>query len=258
MNKRKRIRFMVLMVFATVPGLAAAGSGMIVFDPQNYLKNIITAQNSIRQVENQVMMYKNQLQGLMYQAQNLKSLGNFTSLGGIESELQNVIGLQESLSALHNDLSVTNAAVGTQYQAYIASDLTPTQYFQAQQQAGAAQYGTQVASYRVAEQEISKQIPQDYANVQHYASLTKLSQTKGVQANLTLLNEQMNQLLRQNNQLLKMAAASQSASSTENANRTKDTEKAIKEEKTRMQYQNENTQNMNGWFQQWDSYGKTK
>lgn len=251
--KRYDLRWFIGVLLVAIPMSALAGS--IVFDPQNYLKNLISAENSIRQVQNQVAMYQNQLQGVMYQAQNLRSLGHFNSLYGIQNELQNVVNLQNGLGSLHNDLNTTDSGVAQQYQAYVNSDLTPNQYFQAQEQAGQTQTGLDATSYQAAKYEMQTQLPQDWNRVQTMAA--KVPQVKGMQANMNLLNEQMSELLRQNNELLTMTASAQEGKSTQSAQRTRDEEKAIQDENTHEAVMQNNKKATDAWFQKWDTYYQT-
>jgi P-type conjugative transfer protein TrbJ len=62
-------------VFAIALTLAAPASAQIaVFDPSNYSQNLMTAANTLKQIDNQLTALQNQSQMLLNQARHLTSL----------------------------------------------------------------------------------------------------------------------------------------------------------------------------------------
>ncbi|MGJ4859568.1 P-type conjugative transfer protein TrbJ [Labrys sp. La1] len=71
---------------AFVPTLAPAYA-VIVFDPSNYVQNVLTASRSLQQITNQITSLQNEAQMLINQARNLASLP-FSSLQQIQQSVQ--------------------------------------------------------------------------------------------------------------------------------------------------------------------------
>ena len=66
--------------------------GGIVFDPQNYAQNVLTAARSLQQVTNQIQSLQNEATMLENMARNLSHL-SFSSLAAITSDLQQISNL---------------------------------------------------------------------------------------------------------------------------------------------------------------------
>ncbi len=72
------MRQIVKIVFMTMGiSLSVKTFGFIVFDPTNYAKNLITAANSVRTVENQVTQIRNELQALQFETKNTNTVLNY-------------------------------------------------------------------------------------------------------------------------------------------------------------------------------------
>jgi len=67
----------------TPPSLAQ----VVVFDPNNYAQNVLTAARALQQINNQITSLQNQTQMLINQAKNLASLP-FSSLQQLQSSIQ--------------------------------------------------------------------------------------------------------------------------------------------------------------------------
>ena len=72
--------------------------GRIVYDPSNYAQNIMTAANTLEQINNQITSLQNEAQMLINQARNLASLP-YSSLQALQ---QNVQRTQQLLSEAQN------------------------------------------------------------------------------------------------------------------------------------------------------------
>lgn len=68
------------------PAHALFGVGDIVFDPSNLAQNILTAANTLEQINNQIKQLQNQAQSLMNEAKNLTSL-DFSALNELRAAL---------------------------------------------------------------------------------------------------------------------------------------------------------------------------
>jgi len=62
--------FLIISTFASVP----APAQLTVFDPSNYVQNVLTAARELQQVNNEIQMLQNQATSLINQARNLASL----------------------------------------------------------------------------------------------------------------------------------------------------------------------------------------
>src|SRR5260370_10864856 len=76
-------------VFALSLTLAAppTSAQLIVFDPNNYAQNVLTAARELQQINNQITSLQNQAQMLINQANNLTSLP-YSSLRQLEQSVQ--------------------------------------------------------------------------------------------------------------------------------------------------------------------------
>jgi type IV secretion system protein TrbJ len=70
-NKRLLLFSVALAVSATAPHRA---SGLIVFDPQNYSQNLLTAARTLEAIQNQIKSLENESQMLINQAKNLAAM----------------------------------------------------------------------------------------------------------------------------------------------------------------------------------------
>ncbi len=89
MNRRRFSSALIsgaALVSLTVAMPASAQFGGIVFDPQNYAQNVLTAARSLQQINNQITSLQNQAQSLINQARNLASLPT-NALSGIQQSI---------------------------------------------------------------------------------------------------------------------------------------------------------------------------
>ena len=108
------------------PAHALFGVGDIVLDPTNLVQNILTAANTLEQINNQIKQLQNQAQSLMNQAKNLTGL-DFSALNELRAALsatnqliQQAQGLAFNVSQMETEFqrlypdSYTAAISGTQ------------------------------------------------------------------------------------------------------------------------------------------------
>ena len=88
----------------------------VVFDPSNFIENMLTELHTLTQVENQVMELENQAQMLMNQAKNLRGL-NFSALTQLEATYAATEQLLTNAQGLSFDLNLMRTQFAEQYPA---------------------------------------------------------------------------------------------------------------------------------------------
>ncbi len=234
----------VMMFYAV-----SAGAWGVVYDPSNFIQNSLSATNSIRTVENQVRAYQAWLRQLAYNAKNIKDLKNYQTLDGINDQLRRLQAFGGALGQLQGGLNSARTNVTQQYRDYVSSNLTPQQYLQAQTQQNANTYGMAYGSYQQATQELEHGIPQSWNRVQQLAQ--QIPHIQGINENLKLMNEQMNQLLRQNNEILKFIAINTAQKNPKIAKQAEARQKAAAIQKELQQAQRAQDAQLNSWENQW-------
>jgi type IV secretion system protein TrbJ len=105
------IRAVALAVsLATPPSLAQT----IVFDPNNYAQNVLTAARALQQINNQITSLQNQAQMLINQAKNLANLP-FSSLQPLQSSIQRTQQLLNQAQRIAYDVQQIDRAFTTTY-----------------------------------------------------------------------------------------------------------------------------------------------
>ena len=126
-------------LFVAVP--AQAQFGGIVFDPQNYAQNVLTAARTLQQINNQITALQNQATMLENMGRNLKTL-NFSSLQQISSSLQRIGTLMNQAEGIALNPSATTSALTTLFPRTPSTTATTSQTVaKAQQQWQAAMDG---------------------------------------------------------------------------------------------------------------------
>src|SRR5260370_1355614 len=98
----------VLSLGVTVPARAQS----IVFDPNNYAQNVLTAARALQQINNQITSLQNQAQMLINQAKNLVNLP-YSSLQQLQSSIQRT---QQLLGTLDRRLQLLKRRIRQIYQ----------------------------------------------------------------------------------------------------------------------------------------------
>ena len=95
---------------AAAPSLAQ----MVVFDPNNYAQNVLTAARALQQINNQITSLQNQAQMLINQAKNLASLP-YSSLQQLQSSIQRTQQLLIQAQRIAYDVQQIDHAFSTTY-----------------------------------------------------------------------------------------------------------------------------------------------
>jgi P-type conjugative transfer protein TrbJ len=98
----------------------------VVFDPSNFVENVMTEVNSVTQIENQVMQLEHEAQMLLNQGQNLKGL-NFTALNQLRVTLGTTSRLLDQAQGMAFDLTRTQQQLARLYPAAYGTTAPRTQ-----------------------------------------------------------------------------------------------------------------------------------
>src|SRR4051812_46598264 len=100
----------------TVPARAQ----LVVFDPNNYAQNVLTAARELQQINNQITSLQNEAQMLINQAKNLASLPS-SSLQQLQSSIQRTQQLLAQAQRIAYDVQQIDRAFSTSYAPAIGS-----------------------------------------------------------------------------------------------------------------------------------------
>ena len=98
MNRFRRVAAAGVVALAVLVGSKPAFAQLVVFDPNNYAQNVLTAARALQQINNQITSLQNEAQMLINQARNLASLP-YSSLQALQ---QNVQRTQQLLGQAQN------------------------------------------------------------------------------------------------------------------------------------------------------------
>jgi type IV secretion system protein TrbJ len=87
---------------------------VVVFDPNNYAQNVLTAARALQQINNQITSLQNQAQTLINQAKNLANLP-FSSLQQLQQSIQRTQQLLNQAQRIAYDVGQINNAFSTTY-----------------------------------------------------------------------------------------------------------------------------------------------
>jgi type IV secretion system protein TrbJ len=102
--------FAISIVSLDVPSSAQ----VVVFDPNNYAQNVLTAARALQQINNQITSLQNQAQSLINQARNLANLP-FSSLQQLQQSIQRTQQLLNQAQRIAYDVGQINNAFSTTY-----------------------------------------------------------------------------------------------------------------------------------------------
>src|SRR6202012_5373188 len=100
-----------LLAFA---GSKPTAAQTIVFDPNNYAQNVLTAARALQQINNQIVSLQNQAQMLINQARNLATLP-FSSLLQLEQSILRTQQLLAQAQRIAYDIGQIDRAFSTTY-----------------------------------------------------------------------------------------------------------------------------------------------
>ncbi|KJC55956.1 conjugal transfer protein TrbJ [Bradyrhizobium sp. LTSPM299] len=112
-----RIRHLVAagaFVISIVSLDVSSSAQVVVFDPNNYAQNVLTAARALQQINNQITSLQNQAQMLINQARNLANLP-FSSLQQLQQSIQRTQQLLNQAQRIAYDVQQINNAFSTTY-----------------------------------------------------------------------------------------------------------------------------------------------
>ena len=109
-------RFAAVSAFAlSLTSLSAPASAQfMVFDPTNYAQNVLTAANTLQQINNQVTSLQNEARMLINQGRNLANLP-YSSLQTIQQSISQTQQLLREAQRIAYDVQQIDQAFSTQY-----------------------------------------------------------------------------------------------------------------------------------------------
>jgi type IV secretion system protein TrbJ len=99
---------------AIASAVSFASAQLIVFDPNNYAQNVLTAARELQQINNQITSLQNQTQMLINQARNLAGLP-YSSLHQLEQSIQRTQQLLAQAQRISYDIKQIDQAFSTTY-----------------------------------------------------------------------------------------------------------------------------------------------
>jgi type IV secretion system protein TrbJ len=102
------------VAIAIVSAVSPTSAQLIVFDPNNYAQNVLTAARELQQINNQITSLQNQTQMLINQARNLASLP-YSSLQQLERSIQRTQQLLAQAQRIAYDIKQIDRAFSTTY-----------------------------------------------------------------------------------------------------------------------------------------------
>lgn len=111
---RRRLALAISIVVVSLLATAPSGAQWIVFDPNNYVQNVLTAARELQQINNQITSLQNEAQMLINQAKNLASLP-YSSLQQLQSSIQRTQQLLSQAQRIAYDVQQIDRAFATSY-----------------------------------------------------------------------------------------------------------------------------------------------
>jgi P-type conjugative transfer protein TrbJ len=120
MKRLRRFAAASIVVAAAAGGFGSASAQVVVFDPNNYAQNVLTAARTLQQINNQITSLQNQAQMLINQAKNLATLP-FSSLLQLEQSILRTQQLLSQAQRIAYDIQQIDRAFSTTYAASSSS-----------------------------------------------------------------------------------------------------------------------------------------
>ena len=114
MNRFRRFAAAGVVALAVLVGPNPAFTQLVVFDPNNYAQNVLTAARALQQINNQIASLQNQAQMLVNQTRNLASLP-YSSLQQLELSIQRTQQLLAQAQRISFDIQQIDRAFSTTY-----------------------------------------------------------------------------------------------------------------------------------------------
>ncbi len=113
----------LLLISATVAIIAAPARAMTVFDPTNYVENMMQAARALEQVNNQIRSLQNEALMIEYQLRHLQKL-DYSSQYAIQNALNQVNGLMGRARGMTYDVNRAQADFTRLYPTEYATRIT--------------------------------------------------------------------------------------------------------------------------------------
>src|SRR5262245_55712985 len=114
MKRPRQLVAVGLVALAMVNALQHASAQLLVFDPNNYAQNVLTAARELQQINNQITSLQNEAQMLVNQARNLERLP-YSSLQQLEQSIQRTRQLLGEAQRIAYDGRQIDQAFSTAY-----------------------------------------------------------------------------------------------------------------------------------------------
>lgn len=114
MNRLYRLATASMIAINVAVSSRPASAQLVVFDPNNYAQNVLTAARSLQQINNQIVSLQNQAQMLVNQAKNLATLP-FSSLLQLEQSIQRTQQLLAQAQRIAYEVGQIDRAFSTIY-----------------------------------------------------------------------------------------------------------------------------------------------
>ena len=114
MSSLRRLAFASIIALSLAVGMQPVSAQLIVFDPNNYAQNVLTAARALQQINNQIASLQNQAQMLINQAKNLATLP-FSSLLQLEQSIQRTQQLLSQAQRIAYNIQQIDRAFSTTY-----------------------------------------------------------------------------------------------------------------------------------------------
>src|SRR6266542_3999824 len=114
MNRIRRLAAVSVVTLLIALPAAQCQAQVVVFDPNNYAQNVLTAARALQQINNQITSLQNQAQMLINQAKNLASLP-YSSLQQLERSIQRTQQLLAQAQRIAYDIQQIDRAFSTSY-----------------------------------------------------------------------------------------------------------------------------------------------
>jgi type IV secretion system protein TrbJ len=111
---RRRLSLAFSILASSLVGAGPASAQWVVFDPNNYIQNVLTATRELQQINNQITSLQNETQMLVNQAKNLASLP-YSSLQQLQSSIQRTQQLLAQAQRIAYDVQQVDRAFATSY-----------------------------------------------------------------------------------------------------------------------------------------------
>jgi len=105
---------LALALALSLAPLGATRAQLMVFDPSNYAQNVMTAANTLQQINNQISSLQNEAQMIINQTRNLASLP-YSSLQTIQQSIAQTQQLLHQAQRIAYDVQQIDQAFATQY-----------------------------------------------------------------------------------------------------------------------------------------------